>query len=282
MTTLNNTFPQFQRLYENDAFLVIHKPAGLVCHPTKKGPGSSLIDQIRRYLNPDFDFASPNWSETKAVAALPESFVFPRMINRLDRETSGVQLIAKTAEAASEFGKLWEAHGATKVYWALLHGWVETDRGVIDWPLGKDEASEVAVKDKVRPDGFRSISEYKVLARFLDPTDSHTRITWMEIRPRTGKKHQIRIHFSSLGYPVLGDKLYGPDENLYLKLAQGQLEDSDWKRLKTRNQALHAVQLGITYQETPMEFSSLPETEFMEKLGGQSKNFDIILGKANF
>ncbi len=266
--TQQDPFPRFHIIHENDSFLVIHKPAGLVCHPTKKGPESSLIDQIRRYLNPAFDFSEPNWAETTKAAALPEDFIFPRMINRLDRETSGVQLIAKTFEAASEFGKIWEAHGATKVYWALLDGWVETDQGTIEWPLGPDDESEVAVKDKVRPDGFPSITAYKTIHRL---THEGERFTWMEIRPKTGKKHQIRIHFSTLGHPVLGDKLYGPDEYLYLKLAQGQLSQSDWKRLKMRNQALHAVQLGITYKEIPLQFASLPEKEFMEMLPPKAK-----------
>jgi 23S rRNA pseudouridine1911/1915/1917 synthase len=263
MTEPSFKFPHFHSLYENDAFLAIHKPAGLVCHPTKKGPNSSLIDQIRRYLNPDVDFESMPMEDKLLGKQDDLNLVQPRMINRLDRETSGILLVAKTAEAASELGKFWESKGAVKTYWALVSGWVEYESGVIHWPLGPDEASEVAVKDRVRPDGAPSMTAYRVLSRFLF---EERRMTWVEVQPKTGKKHQIRIHLSELGHSIIGDKLYGIDSGLYLKLAKGTLTDEDRIRLIAKNQALHAVRLEILFQEEPIQFTSMPETEFLSFL----------------
>src|SRR5690348_2921742 len=129
----------FPVIHEDDELLVINKPAGLVCHPTKTDEYSSLISRVRLYLGKD------------ATAHL---------VNRLDRETSGVTLVAKCDDAAREIRRLWENRLVDKEYLALVHGHVRDEKGLIDAPLGKDESSRVAVKDRVRPDGLPSQTEF--------------------------------------------------------------------------------------------------------------------------
>ena len=122
----------FEILHEDANLLVINKPAGLVCHPTKGDERSSLAGRLRLYRG----------------AEVPV-----HLINRLDRETSGVVCVGKTDDAARELRQFWESREVEKQYWAIVHGHVAADEDEIDAPLGKDEASEVAVKDCVRADG---------------------------------------------------------------------------------------------------------------------------------
>ena len=123
----------FEILHEDDDLLVINKPAGLVCHPTKGDERSSLAGRLRLYRGAE-----------QSV----------HLINRLDRETSGVVCVGKTDEAARELRRLWESREVEKHYWAIVHGHVAESEGTIDAPLGSDDASEVAVKDCVRDDGI--------------------------------------------------------------------------------------------------------------------------------
>src|SRR5688572_458704 len=118
----------FDIIHEDADLLVLNKPAGLVCHPTKGDQYSSLISRVRLHLG--------------------ES-VRPHIINRLDRETSGVTLVAKTDETALELRQLWEKREVTKKYVAIVHGHVRDDFGLVDAPLGKDTRSSVAIKDCV-------------------------------------------------------------------------------------------------------------------------------------
>ena len=187
----------FDILHEDDDLLALNKPAGLVCHPTKGDESSSLAGRLRLYLGDG-----------------PVHF-----INRLDRETSGVVIGAKTDAAARELRRLWETRAVEKTYWAIVHGHVETIEGTIDASLGPDEASAVAVKDCVRPDGHPSETHFRVIREFTRETAPFTHL---ELNPRTGRKHQLRIHCAHLGHPIVGDKIYGFDESLYLKLVRGE------------------------------------------------------------
>jgi len=121
----------FEVIHEDADLLVINKPADLVCHPTKGDEFSSLISRARLYLGPDAK---------------------PHLVNRLDRETSGVTLVAKNPQTAGELGRLWETRNVLKQYAAIVSGHVREDVGLIAAPLGKDERSRVAIKDCVRAD----------------------------------------------------------------------------------------------------------------------------------
>ncbi len=218
-------------LHEDAELLVINKPADLVCHPSKDGELSSLIGRVRLHLGG----ASP-----------------AHLVNRLDRETSGVILVAKTDDAARALRKLWEARRVDKDYVALVHGHVREDSGSVDAPLGKDVASRVAIRDCVRPDGASSQTAFQVLERFTRAGAPYTRL---RVLPRTGRKHQIRIHLAHLGHPIVGDKLYGGDEDCYLALVERRLTPAQRAWLLLPNHALHARALRFTWRGEAREFS---------------------------
>ena len=296
-------------LYEDADLLVVNKPAGLVCHPTKGDAWSSLISRTRLYLNPP----SANENEDEAAFDRPSTLnpqFSTHLINRLDRETSGIVLIAKNSQTAGELGKILDARAIQKEYLAIVHGRVRDDHGLIDAPLGRDEHSRVAIKDCVRPDGAPAQTEYWVERR-LNPPHSRPRqsefedegrergglidSTWtrgsmsplvapsilnpqpstisqssacslLRIVPRTGRKHQIRIHLAHLGNPIVGDKLYGGDEDLYLALVQNRLTPEQRARLILPNHALHARAVRFVWRGRPREFSCEPGPWFAEFL----------------
>jgi 23S rRNA pseudouridine1911/1915/1917 synthase len=266
--------PLFAIIHEDADLLVVHKPADLVCHPTKGDEYSSLISRARIYLKTESE---------------------PRLVNRLDRETSGLVVIAKNTESARELGKIWESRAVIKEYSAIVHGHVAAEQGMIDAPLGKDETSKVAIKDCVRPDGTPSQTEYFVEKRFLRdgregsplpavialengahgvtrPTATapsairHLPFSLLRLLPRSGRKHQIRIHLAHIGHPIVGDKIYGGDADLYLALVEGRLTEDQRARLLLPNHALHAGRLRFRWREKDWEFSSAPEPMFTDFL----------------
>jgi len=291
----------FPILHEDAELLVINKPAGLVCHPTKTDVYSSLISRVRLYFGQ---------TPSESASVLPTSSVpSPQLINRLDRETSGVTFIGKTPLAARELRRLWENRQVQKEYLAIVHGWVEQARGVIDAPLGKDEQSRVAIKDCVRPDGSPALTEFTVLSHFQRPLDAPpvnleagaegpptptlpppsphaprstllgtsersedghaptSPFTLLRVHPHTGRKHQIRIHLAHLGHPIVGDKLYGGDEDLYLSLVENRLTAAQRTRLVLPCHALHACAVRFAWRGREMDFTAPPEPWFSRFAG---------------
>jgi 23S rRNA pseudouridine1911/1915/1917 synthase len=225
-------------VHEDDEILVVNKPADLVCHPTKQGALSSLIGRARRHCG-----------EARR----------PQLINRLDRETSGLVLLTKNALAARELRALWEGRAVDKTYLSIVHGHVRDNHFVIDAPLGRDDQSLVAIKNCVRPDGRPAQTEARVLRRF---ERSEGAFSLIEAKPLTGRKHQIRIHLAHRGHPVVGDKIYGGDETLYLDFVAGRLTAERRNRLLLPCHALHAERLAFRWRGTEHDYRAPPEGWF--------------------
>jgi 23S rRNA pseudouridine1911/1915/1917 synthase len=256
----------FDIVHEDADLLVVFKPADLVCHPTKGDEYSSLISRVRLYLR-----------DQTNVPATPSA---AHLIHRLDRETSGLVLVAKSSAAARELGKIFESRAVRKEYLAIVCGHVPANQGIIDAPLGKDEASPVAIKDCVRADGHSAQTEFFVEKRFSVSVDggasalSPSRgpaspFSLLRLHPLTGRKHQIRIHLAHLGHPIVGDKLYGGDPDLYLALVENRLTAEQRARLILPQHALHASRIQFDWRERHHDFSARPEAIFENFVAGK-------------
>ncbi len=216
----------------------MNKPAGLVCHPTRDGEHSSLVGRVRVHLG----------------------HAEGRLVNRLDRETSGVVLVAKHFRAASELGKSIASLQMQKRYRAIVHGQVGDAGLEIDAPLGRDTDSAVAIKDRVRDDGAPARTSVRVERRF---TRGEGAFTLVDVTPHTGRKHQIRIHLAHAGHAIVGDKIYGADERLYLRFVEGALTPEDWSALMLPNHALHARRMSFTWRGRSWCFDAPAEAAFL-------------------
>jgi 23S rRNA pseudouridine1911/1915/1917 synthase len=254
--------PLFQVIYEDADLLVVHKPADLVCHPTKGDEYSSLISRARIYFSGAGHEVLGAGECSEPGASRPE----PRLVHRLDRETSGLVLIAKNAVAARELGKIWETRAVRKEYLAIVHGHVAAEHGIIDAPLGRDEASIVAIKDCVRPDGTPAQTEFFVEKRFSRPDAAA--FSLLRLHPQTGRKHQIRIHLAHIGHPIVGDKIYGGDPDLYLALVERRLTEEQRRRLLLPQHALHAGRLQFEWRGQNYDFTTPPEPFFLQFVAG--------------
>src|SRR5688572_25471968 len=234
----------FEIVAEDDELLVINKPAGLVCHPTKGDEYSSLISRARLYLG------------TKEE---------PHLINRLDRETSGIVIVAKNSEASAMLRKVWESRAVEKEYLAIVHGELK-DAMTIEAALGPDEESAVSIKDRVREDGASAKTQAFGLNTF--ERDGHV-FSLVKVALFTGRKHQIRIHLSHIGHPIVGDKMYGGDEGLYLAFVKDELTAEQCSRLITRNQCLHASYVSFELLGVRRNYYSAPEKWFLDFVQGK-------------
>lgn len=217
-------------LFEDEHLLVINKPGWIVCHPSKNGPLSSLVGASREYTGLEH----------------------MHLISRLDRETSGLVLLAKTKQAASAYQTAIEKRQVKKIYFALLKG-ILKEEILVDQPLARDIQSPVYIKQTVRID--RTSQSAKT---FFKPIEWRKDDTLAEVELFTGRKHQIRAHAQWLGYPVVGDKLYGGDDTLYLEFVEHGWTPRLEAALPMKRQALHAAKmlfdkdLGLQSFEAPL------------------------------
>jgi len=269
-------------VYEDSDLLLVNKPAGLVCHPTKTDCLSSLVARLRIHLGSCPLRQNPRQCAWRADGlcnhALKEESAAAEihLIHRLDRETSGIVLAAKNNTAARSLGFLLQQGKFTKSYLAIVYGVPDPAYGTIRQPLGKDLQSPVAIKDCVRGDGTPAETRYRLLRTFNRGGQT---FSLLEIFPITGRKHQIRIHLAWIGSPVVGDKLYGLNERYYLDLVEGRLTEEQRRELLLPWQALHAQSLSYRDSEDNERcFNCDPEKWFLDFAGLESsKALDTLI-----
>lgn len=212
--------------YEDEDLAVINKPAGLSVHPAGGSQSGTLVNALMYHL--------------KALSDI-NGAIRPGIVHRLDRDTSGLILIAKTNVAHARLGRQFEKHMVTKRYVARVDGKVQFDQGVIDVPLEKHKKYHDRRQIATEGEGKEAVTLYQVLKRF-------SKSTLVALYPQTGRTHQLRVHLKHLGHPILGDKKYGRGEN--------------FPRL-----ALHAQSIGFTHPITRahIEFSCPVPPEFLKE-----------------
>jgi len=190
---------EVQILYEDKNLLVINKPAGLVVHTDGRTSEPTVIDWIKEKYPKNEKVGEP----LKIVTG--ETIKRYGVVHRIDRETSGVLLIAKNQDAYDFLKKQFLKRDIEKTYHAIVYGDLRYDEGLINLPIGrhKNDFRRWSADKKIRGEAREALTYYKVLGRKKD-------YTLVEANPQTGRTHQLRVHFSAQGHPIVGDKLYAP------------------------------------------------------------------------
>lgn len=215
-------------LYEDEDIAVVNKPQGMVVHPAAGNYSGTLVNALM--------------SRCSTLSTI-NGVIRPGIVHRIDKDTSGVLVIAKNDAAHHSLAEQIKVHSVKRIYYAIVEGVIKQDSGTVDAPLGRHpvERKKMAVVSK---NGRRAVTHYRVIERFK-------RNTLIEARLETGRTHQIRVHMAYIGHPLVGDPVYG-----YKK-----------QRFNLKGQALHAKTLGIIHPSTGeyMEFTT-PLPEYFQKL----------------
>ena len=231
-------------LFEDEHMLVVNKPAGLPVHPS-----------ARYYRN-------------TVIKMLSERFPSEHLVlgHRLDRDTSGVLVLARTFDADRRFKKHFSNRvDVQKVYQAITWGWPAADRQRVELPLERDPCSRLRCSMRVAAagTGLKAATVVSVVAKYQRDGG---RYALVRCDLETGRQHQIRVHLAALGCPVVGDKLYGPDELLHARASDGTLSEEDLLRLELPRHALHAWRLGFDHPITGARIEAVaPLPEDMRK-----------------
>jgi 23S rRNA pseudouridine1911/1915/1917 synthase len=210
-------------LYEDDHLIIVNKPAGMDTHPNEEGQTGTLANALAFH-----------WQMQGIMAKV-------RHIHRLDRDTTGTVIFAKHALSAAILDRMLEQRLIKRTYLALVHGILKKKEGVINAPIGRDRRHPT--RRRVSPNGKRAVTHYTVLEVFSTPP-----MTLVEIELETGRTHQIRVHMSYIGHPLVGDVLYGGKTDLF------------------QRQALHAARITLPHPITGEEISIGQAPDFIEKV----------------
>jgi len=216
-------------LYEDDDLLVVNKPKGMVVHPSAGHYSGTLVNAIMYHCK---DSLSGINGEIR-----------PGIVHRIDMDTTGSLIVCKNDEAHVAVAEQIKVHSVNRIYRGIVYGVVKDDEGVIHAPIGRHpvERKKMAINEK---NGKDAITHYKVLERF-------DKYTYMEFKLETGRTHQIRVHMSSIGHPLLGDTLYSNGKSPY----------------KLQGQTLHAMVIGFNHPKSGEYIEiSAPLPEYFEKI----------------
>ena len=221
-------------VYEDDDIIVINKPKGMVVHPAAGHTSGTIVNALLYHCKDSLSGIN--------------GVIRPGIVHRIDMDTTGVIIACKNDASHNCIAAQLKEHSITRRYYAIVHGNLKEDEGVIDAPIGRDpnNRKRMAINHK---NGKNAVTHYKVLER-------SGRFTWIECRLETGRTHQIRVHMASIGHPIIGDPVYGLKKDRFSNIG---------------GQCLHAAKLTLTHPKTGerMEFSaSLPQyfTEVLDKL----------------
>ncbi|HEM6372685.1 TPA: RluA family pseudouridine synthase [Streptococcus suis] len=214
-------------VYQDEDVAVVNKPQGMVVHPSAGHTSGTLVNALLYHVK---DLSGIN------------GVLRPGIVHRIDKDTSGLLMIAKNDEAHTKLAAELKDKKSLRKYWAIVHGNLPNDRGMIEAPIGRSEKDRK--KQTVTAKGKEAVTRFQVLERFGD-------YTLVELTLETGRTHQIRVHMAYIGHPVAGDEAYGPK-----------------KTLKGHGQFLHARTLGFTHPRTGevVEFTAEAPAIFQETL----------------
>lgn len=219
-------------VYEDNDIIVVNKPKGMVVHPAAGNYSGTLVNALMEYCG-------DRLSDINGI-------IRPGIVHRIDKDTSGVLVVAKNNIAHEKLSDKLKVHDIKRIYIALVEGTIREDNGKIDAPIGRHpvDRKKMAVNTKA---GRRAVTYFKVLERFKEAT-------YVELTLETGRTHQIRVHMAFIGHPVIGDEVYGRKKQKY----------------EIHGQALHAKVLGFNHPTTGeyVEFQTgVPE--YMKKILGE-------------
>lgn len=214
-------------VYQDEDVAVVNKPQGMVVHPSAGHTSGTLVNALMYHIK---DLSGIN------------GVLRPGIVHRIDKDTSGLLMVAKNDQAHVALADELKDKKSLRKYWAIVHGNLPNDRGVIEAPIGRSEKDRK--KQAVTAKGKPALTRFQVLERFGD-------YSLVELQLETGRTHQIRVHMAYIGHPVAGDEVYGPR-----------------KTLKGHGQFLHARTLGFTHPRTGevLEFTAEAPTIFQETL----------------
>jgi 23S rRNA pseudouridine1911/1915/1917 synthase len=229
---ISTNAPEIEILYEDPELIAVNKPAGMTVHPAPGNPDSTLVDALLA-----------RFPELMTMAE-PDGVLRPGIVHRLDKQTSGVMVVARTPFARMELARQFKDRTVRKLYLALVKGVIAQDSITISRPIGRHpvERKKMSVRSRTPRE---AISHVRTIFRFQGPEPA----SLLAVRPETGRTHQIRVHLASIGHPCLGDPLYGR--------ASGE----DCNGWANGRQALHAAMLTVRHPRTgdSLEFrASIP------------------------